>query len=168
VTCPKWLTRSRVGERPELPTGRVLNWQETRSGNVLLKRKIFDEPGNLFDPKFALHGEDRDFFRRVISHGRRFVWCAEAAVPEIQPAERLRRRFYFRRALLRGSVYWKQAPSLKLLVKTVSALVVYAAALPFLLLVGQCLFMRYAVKVGDHAGRFLCACGVNVERYLRF
>ena len=168
VEPPKWLTRSRVAERPELPTGRVLNWQETRSGNVLLKRKIFDEPGNLFDPKFASHGEDRDFFRRVISCGCRFVWCAEAAVPEIQPVERLQRRFHFRRALLRGSVSWKQAPSLKLLVKTVGALAVYLVALPFLLLAGQGLFMRYAVKLGDHAGRLLCACGVNAERYLRF
>src|SRR5262245_15422902 len=37
VDPPKWLTRSRAAERPELPTGRVLNCQETRSGNVLLK-----------------------------------------------------------------------------------------------------------------------------------
>jgi succinoglycan biosynthesis protein ExoM len=168
VEPPKWLTSSRVAERPELPTGRVLNWQETRSGNVLLKKKIFDEPGNLFDPRFASHGEDRDFFRRVMSKGCRFVWCAEAAVPEIQPAERMRRRFHFRRALLRGSVSWKQAPSLKLLVKTIGALGVYAIALPFLLLAGQGLFMRYVVKVCDHVGRFLTACGVNVERYLRF
>lgn len=168
VEPPKWLKRSRAAERPELPTGRVLNWQETRSGNVLMKKKIFGEPGNQFDPKFASHGEDRDFFRRVISRGYRFVWCAEAAVPEIQPAERLRRRFHFRRALLRGSVSWRQAPSVKLLVKTVGALVVYAVALPFLLLAGQGLFMRYLIKVCDHAGRFLCACGVNVERCLRF
>jgi succinoglycan biosynthesis protein ExoM len=66
VEPPKWLTRSRVAERlhggGELPTGRVLNWQETRSGNVLLKMKIFEEPGNLFDPKFGSHGEDHDFF----------------------------------------------------------------------------------------------------------
>jgi succinoglycan biosynthesis protein ExoM len=168
VEPPKWLSSSRVAERRELPTGQVLHWQETRSGNVLLKRSIFDEPGNQFDPKFASHGEDRDFFRRVISQGHRFVWCAEAAVPEMQPAERLRRKFHLRRALIRGSVSWKQAPSVKLLVKTAGALLAYVLVLPFLLLAGQGLFMRYVVKWFDHAGRFLCACGVNVERCLRF
>jgi glycosyltransferase involved in cell wall biosynthesis len=167
IEAPAWLTRSRAAERPELPTGRILNWQETRSGNVLMKRSVCAEPGNRFDPRFASHGEDRDFFRRVMAQGARFVWCAEAAVPEIQPAERLRRRFYFRRALLRGSVSWKQAPSLSLLVKTTGALVIYAVALPFLLLGGQGLFMRYAVKFCDHAGRLLCAAGVNVDNLLR-
>lgn len=168
VEPPKWLSRSRVAERRELPTGQMLHWQDTRSGNVLLKRSIFDSPGNQFDPKFASHGEDRDFFRRVILRGYRFVWCAEAAVPEIQPVERSTRRFHIRRALLRGSVSWKQAPSLKLLMKATGALVAYALALPFLLMAGQGLFMRYVIKWCDHAGRFLCACGVDVERRLRF
>jgi glycosyltransferase involved in cell wall biosynthesis len=168
VEPPKWLSKSRIAERRELPTGQMLDWQDTRSGNVLLKRSIFDSPGNEFDPKFASHGEDRDFFRRVILQGYRFVWCAEAAVPEIQPVDRSKRRFYIRRALLRGSVSWKQAPSLKLLMRTIGALVAYALALPFLLPAGQALFMRYSIKWCDHAGRFLCACGVNVERCLRF
>jgi glycosyltransferase involved in cell wall biosynthesis len=168
VEPPKWLTRSRAAERPELPTGRVLNWQETRSGNVLLKRDVFEKPGNRFDPKFAMHGEDRDFFRRVMCQGYQFVWCAEAAVPEIQPAERLLRRFYFRRALLRGSVSWKQAPSLRLLVKTIGAFVIYGVCLPFLLLGGQGVFMRYAVKFCDHSGRLLSAAGVNMDKLLRF
>jgi succinoglycan biosynthesis protein ExoM len=165
--APGWLTRSRAAERPEIPTGRILNWQETRTGNVLMKRNVFAKPGNRFDPKFASHGEDRDFFRRVMAQGARFVWCAEAAVPEIQPAERLQRRFYFRRALLRGSVSWKQAPSLSLLLKTIAALVIYGVALPFLLLGGQGLFMRYAVKFCDHAGRSLSAAGMNVDKLLR-
>ena len=50
--------------------------------------------GNQFDPVYASHGEDRDFFRRVIATGGRFVWCAEASVPEIQPAERATRAVF--------------------------------------------------------------------------
>jgi len=168
IQPPKWLVRSRVAERPELPTGHILHWQETRCGNVLLKKKIFDDPANWFDPKFASHGEDRDFFRRIIAQGWRFAWSAEAAVPEIQPAGRLRRRFYFRRALLRGSVSWQQSPSLNLLVKTIGALLVYTLALPFLWLAGEGVLMRYAIKICDHAGRLLSACGLNVERCLKF
>jgi succinoglycan biosynthesis protein ExoM len=165
---PKWLVKSGVADRPLHKTGHQLDWDETRSGNVLLKREVFEGPDSQFDPAFGSHGEDRDFFRRVIAQGRRFVWCAEAAVPEIQPTERLRRRYYLRRALLRGSVSWNQSPGFGLLVKTIVALVVYIVMLPALLLIGQGQFMRYVVKICDHAGRLMSACGIKVEKCLRF
>lgn len=167
VEPPAWLVRSGVADRPSHETGIELRPDQTRTGNVLLKRAVFDSPGNQFDPAYASHGEDRDFFRRIIGRGYRFVWCAEAAVPEIQTSDRVRRGYYLRRALLRGSMSWKRQPGIGLLARTLLALACYLAALPVLLLLGQGLFMRYLVKTCDHAGRLAGVCGFDMEKRLR-
>jgi GT2 family glycosyltransferase len=164
---PKWIEGSGVCERPILPTGLVLNYDQTRTGNVLLKRSLFDPPGNRFDDQFVMHGEDRDFFKRLIAQGHKFIWCEEAVVHETQAARRCGRVYHIRRALLRGSISWRHAPAkLPLLLKTVAALGLYTASLPFLLLAGQGWFMKYFVKDCDHLGRLLAAFGFRVERYI--
>ena len=159
---PKWIVRSGVCDRPVLPTGLVLTFDQTRTGNVLLKRSLFDAPENLFSSAFALHGEDRDFFRRLILKGHKFVWCEEAAAYETQPLRRCQRAYHLRRALLRGSISWRHAPrKAPVLLKTLAAFCLYTLGLPFLLLGGQGLFMKYLVKDCDHAGRLLAACGIS-------
>jgi hypothetical protein len=149
------------------PSGLILNYDQTRTGNVLLKRSLFDVPENLFDASFGLHGEDRDFFRRLIAKGHKFVWCEEAAAYETQPEQRCRRIYHIRRALLRGSISWRHAPrKAATFLKTVAAFGLYTISLPFLLLMGQGRFMKYLIKDCDHAGRLLAAFGVRVERFI--
>jgi succinoglycan biosynthesis protein ExoM len=151
---PEWVVRGKFYERPSHRTGEVLNWMNTRTGNVLLKRAIFSDKENMFRPEFGSGGEDRDFFRRMIAKGMRFVWCAEAPVYEAVPAERCTRSFMLRRALLRGQLPHFSSIDVG---KSLIAVPLYALFLPFLLFGSHHVFMKYLIKDCDHIGR-ICSC----------
>lgn len=156
---PKWVVLGKFYERPSERTGEVLHWAKTRTGNVLLRRRIFDKGDNLFRREFGSGSEDRDFFRRMIAKGFRFLWCAEAPVYEAVTAERCTRSFMLKRALLRG-----QQPHFTTIeiAKSFVAIPLYTVALPFLGLTSHHLFMKYLIKDCDHIGRVLAFCGINV------
>lgn len=161
VQPPGWVIRGAFYERPSYPTGLVIDWRKGRTGNVLLRRQVFNEGEEAFRPAF-LTGEDQDFFRRVIEKGHRFVWCNEAVGYETVPPVRWRRSFMLRRALLRGKISLQHPSSRRIeIMKSVIAVPAYTVALPFLLLGGQHLFMKYLIKSFDHAGRLLAFAGVN-------
>lgn len=165
---PAWIMKSRVFERPRHATGSVLRWQQTRTGNVLLNRVILKSDEDLFDTRFRIHGEDLDFFKRLMAKGHRFVWCDSAIVFETQPPGRLRRRYHIRRALLRGSVAYTHAiAKAPTVLKSVIAVSVYIPALPLLHIAGHHVFMKYVIKTCDHIGKLLACCGYKVERHIR-
>jgi len=153
---PDWIVRGRFFDRPSPPAGAWLRWKQARTGNVLLRRRIFGDRENRFRSEYRRGGEDRDFFRRMIGDGMRFVWCAEAKVYEEVPAERCRRTYLLKRALLRGRTPYNHG--WPVLVSLVAA-PVYAFALPLLLVFGQHVFMRYLIKECDHLGRILAQLG---------
>ncbi len=164
---PKWLIKSRVCERTSFETGTILrNPRYTRTGNVLLKRSILPNDEAPFDRRFGkTGGEDVDFFRRMLAKGKVFVWCNEAYVHEIVPQQRMKRAYYLRRALLRGSVSAKHTSLVSVsAAKSIIALIVYTTALPFLLLAGQHLFMQYMIKDCDHIGKLMALCGINLVK----
>jgi glycosyltransferase involved in cell wall biosynthesis len=160
---PEWLVRGRFHDRAEHPTETILNWKDTRTGNVLLRREVLDEAGPAFRAEFGNGGEDQDFFRRAMARGRRFVWCNEAVVYEVVPPERWRRSYLLKRALLRGQNE-KLILSFRSVVKSLIAAPIYLLSLPLMLLLGQHYFMRYAIRLLDHAGKLLCAVGINAVR----
>jgi GT2 family glycosyltransferase len=164
---PKWLLRGRFCERPEHRTGQPLHWKQTRTGNALVKSKILDRIQPPFRREFGNGGEDQDFFRRMIQEGHRFVWCNEAVVYELVPPERWKRSYMLRRALLRGQNerLLLNATSIS---KSLVAVPLYAFLLPFLLPLGQHLFLRYLIRLLDHAGKLLAAIGLQPlgTRYL--
>lgn len=165
VNTPKWVVRGKFFERPAHRTGEVLHWRNTRTGNVLLRRGIFDNEERQFKREFGRGGEDTDFFRRMVAKGFRFIWCEEAPVYEAVTAQRCRRSFLLRRALLRGrQPYFTTIDFAKSLV----AVPLYTVALPFLLAAGHHLFMKYLIKDFDHIGRLLALCGIDVikEKYV--
>jgi glycosyltransferase involved in cell wall biosynthesis len=156
---PKWVVRGKFYERPSHETGSVLHWTNTRTGNVLLKKDIFNGNGNMFDPEFGMGGEDRDFFRRMIAKGFRFVWCAEAPVYEAVTPERCKRSFMLKRALLRGKIpHFSHFD----MVKSLVAIPLYSSVLPILFLLGHDRFMKYLIKDFDHIGRILAFFGIDV------
>ncbi|HEX4113956.1 MAG TPA: glycosyltransferase, partial [Stellaceae bacterium] len=58
-----------------------------------------------FEPRLGLTGgEDALFLGRLARAGRRIVWCAEAAVSETVPSERLASRYLLRRAFHCGQI----------------------------------------------------------------
>ncbi len=163
---PNWVIKGKFYERPSHKTGTILGWTHTRTGNVLIRKNIFDGKNNKFRPEFGSGGEDRDFFRRMINQGCQFVWCAEAPVFEAVPPERYKRSFMLRRALLRGKTPYNH--SLIAHLQSLVAISVYSLLLPLLIFIRHHIFMKYLIKYCDHLGRILALLGLNVikEKYV--
>ena len=147
-----WLIKGRFCERPEYPTGYKLNWRETRTGNVLIRRRILEGVEEPFRREFGNGGEDQEFFKRMMARGFVFIWCNEAAVHEVVPPERCRRSYLLKRALQRGLAE-KRLADFRGICKSLIAIPLYAIMLPFLLLAGQHWFMRYLIRLCDHVGK---------------
>jgi glycosyltransferase involved in cell wall biosynthesis len=159
---PDWILKGKFHERPEHQTGFVIPWQETRTGNVLFRRRIIEGITPIFRPEYGTGGGDIDFFRRMIEVGHKFIWCNEAAVYETVPPSRWKRSFMLKRALLRGRNNMRHPTGRLIAVaKSMIAVPAYALALPFLQLAGHHYFMKFLIKLCDHAGRLLTLVGLN-------
>ena len=168
VQPPKWVVRGRFHERPTYPTGFVIDWRKGRTGNVLLATRVFVSGEDPFRPEFVT-GDDQDFFRRMIDRGYVFVWCDEAVVFESIPRVRWKRSFMLKRALLRGKVSLRHPSTGGWdILKSLIAIPAYSLALPFLLIGGQHMFMKYLVKLFDHSGRVLAFVKIDLinENYV--
>lgn len=161
---PNWVVKGKFYQRPTHPTGFVMNWRETRTGNVLLKRAILVDGEPPFRPEFRA-AEDQDFFRRMIEKGHVFIWCGEGVVYEVVPPPRWKRTYMLRKALLRGSTnVLRPTFGIREIAKSVVAVPAYTMALPFMLLLGQHRFMDLLVRLFDHLGKLLELVGVNPVR----
>jgi succinoglycan biosynthesis protein ExoM len=166
---PEWVTRGRFFERPSHASGEVLHWKNTRSGNALLRRSMFQPGRTWFDPVYGSGGEDRDLFRRLIDAGRVFRWCNEAVVHECVPPARWKRSVMLKRALLRGKMAANRARGdPRDICKSVIAVCAYSGFLPIAALLGQHVLMRYLIKDCDHLGKLLALCGLTpvMEKYV--
>jgi hypothetical protein len=71
--------------------------------------------------------------------------------------------------MLRGKVAFETASNKHFsFLKSILAALIYTLGLPFLLLPGQHVFMKYVVKDCDHIGKVLAAVGIDVvnEKYV--
>ncbi len=162
---PAWVRKGRFCERPEHPTGFVMDWTGCRTGNVLFKRDIIAGIDPVFLPEFGTAGGDMNFFWRMIQKGHKFIWCNEAVVHEVVPPSRWRRSFMIKRALLRGGNVLKHPEGrLRELAKSALAVPLYTISLPFLQIAGHHLFMKYLVKWCDHVGRLLSLFGLKLVK----
>jgi succinoglycan biosynthesis protein ExoM len=164
---PVWVVRGGFFDRPAPATGHVLRWTETRSGNVLMRRAVFQRSSDWFDPALGSGGEDREFFRRKIAQGFVFAWTNDGAVREWVPAARWGRKFLMKRALLRGkmSLHKRDGRALSLL-KSMAAVPAYCVALPVAALLGAHAVMTCLVRACDHLGKLLALLGMNPVREL--
>ena len=168
---PVWLIKSGFCERPTHRTGTLLTWDDTRTGNVLLKKAVFDEQQLCFDLKYKTSGSDKEFFREAMQRGYRFIAVLEAPVYEVVPPERQTKIYYIRRAILQASNERKyRAPLLKGLskllipVRTMTALAVYSFMLPFSALIGGHAVIKYAEKCAYHASWLLTMLGIDLAK----
>lgn len=159
--APEWVVKGKFYERRTYPTGFVIDWTQGRTGNMLLKSEIFDLGELPFRPEFRI-AEDQDFFRRMIEKGHTFIWCDAAVAYEVEPPIRWTRRFMLRRALLGGTTSVLH-PSFgaRDIAKSVIAIPVYAAALPFALVLGQHRFMYLLTRLFNHLGILLGCFDIN-------
>jgi len=161
---PKWVFKSKLYDRPAHPTGHVLHWRETRTGNVLFRRSILLPGEQVFRPAFRM-GEDQDFFRRMMDRGHSFVWCNEAVVYEVVPPSRWKHSYILRRSMLGGAME-PSTPTFRArdLGKALLAVPTYALALPAISLLGHHRFMECAAKLAYHLGTVLAYLGFNPIR----
>lgn len=164
-TPPAWLDKSGLCTRESFPTGsRMADSRYMRTGNALLRRELFLGDELPFDPAWGLTGgEDAAFFARMLRRGRSFAWTNEARVYEAVPPERQRRGYYLRRAAIRGVTEARTEPLLSLgTLKSLAAVALYSALLPFLLVLGHHLFMRFLVRGCDHLAKLLAKIGIRL------
>lgn len=160
---PAWITKGAFFERPSHPTGMILSWSQTRTGNVLFLRGILPENEAPFRVELGTAGSDMDFFRRLMERGRVFVWCEEAVVFEVVPPSRSRLSYLLKRALMRGSKFHGHPVNrMKNALKSLIAVPAYMIALPFLAVLGAHIFIKYLIKLCDHLARLLGFVGIEL------
>lgn len=172
---PAWLVKSGSCDRPVHRTGTLLQWDQTRTGNVLLKKDVFDKHQLCFDLNCKTSGSDKEFFREAMDVGYRFIAVEEAPVYEIVPPERQTKSYYLKRALVQASNERRfRAPQLlglsRVLVpmKSIAALFVYTLILPFCAFVGSHAVMKYAEKVAYHLSWLLAMIGIDLAKKRNF
>jgi len=102
---PHGLVASGVFRRHQFATGTRLDWPDCASGNVIFRKKLFNDVGG-FSPLFAQSGaEDSEFFCRCQRAAAVFVWCDSAVAHENIPPARMTRQWVRRRAYLAGHNY---------------------------------------------------------------
>jgi succinoglycan biosynthesis protein ExoM len=172
---PAWLLKGRFCERPVLRTGTLLHWSQTRTGNVLLKRDVFDKHNLCFDVKFKTGGSDQEFFKQAMQAGCRFIAAEEAPVYEIVTPSRFTKSYYLKRALVNGynahryNVNQSWSISLMMvLVKSTIAVVAYAFALPFCACLGSHMLISCLEKGCHHLSRLFAMLGVELVKKRNF
>jgi cellulose synthase/poly-beta-1,6-N-acetylglucosamine synthase-like glycosyltransferase len=148
---PAWITQGRFFHKPRRKTGMILNWHQTSTANVLLRRSLLQDPDPAFREEFGSGCEDLDFFKRMTQRGHTFVWCDEALVSEIVPPTRWHARYLFRRALLRGRNGARLSGSREF-AKALVAIPIYSVLIPLLAPFGKQHAVRFLMKWGDHVG----------------
>lgn len=167
---PEWVVNGRFCERNEYPTGTLLHWGDTRTGNVLLDKRLFDKREDRFGIEFGrTGGEDVEFFKKMIKQGRVFVWCNEAIAYETVPPERWKRLFHVKKSLRIGGLTGEKARKGELgkgviYLKVLIALCIYGIALPFSFLMGQCIGMKCLSKAAYNFGWVFGFLGFTILR----
>jgi succinoglycan biosynthesis protein ExoM len=166
---PVWLVKSRLCELPSWRSGTLLQWNQTRTGNVLLKKEVFDRNGLHFDERFRTGGSDQAFFREAMNAGFRFVGIAEAPVYEIVPPARWSKRYWVRRALVNGYNAQKYLErdglglkTMTALFKSTGALVVYAVSAPLCACLGTHVLMNCVERGSYHLSRVAATFGIEL------
>ena len=167
--APQWLIKSKICVRPNHPTGTILDWNMTRSGNVLLSQQIFKGNSFLFDVKKGrTGGEDKELFKLLIEHGYSFIWCCEANVYEVIYPDRWKLSHYLYRNLMNGGVTGKEYGKFSIyLIRSSVSLLCYTALLSVSIFRGKHYIYRYFIRVVYDFGRVMGCLGIVFEKERR-
>lgn len=168
-TPPPWLVKSGLCELPFWRTGTILHWSQTRTGNVLLKKDVFDQHGLAFDRRFRTGGSDQEFFRQAMARGCRFVAVQEASVYEVVPPARWTRWYWIRRAMVNGFNAERYAATgmawtcrVLLTLKSIVAVFAYSLSSPICACLGQHRMVTCLEKGAYHVSRLAASFGVEL------
>lgn len=170
--APQWLIRSGLCDRDSYVTGTILTRNHPlRTGNTLLRRRIFNGGSNLFEEEFGrTGGEDSEFFDKRIAEGFWFVWCEEAVAHEEVPPERCTFSFQVKRLIRSGAQTGEKmrlgnVPFWSNFLKSLAASVFHAVMLPIYALGGRHCLAARAGKLAYHVSRLLGIAGIVLFRH---
>jgi glycosyltransferase involved in cell wall biosynthesis len=168
---PAWLVKSRICERRVYRTGTILDWPQTRMGNVLLKKDVFDKGHLCFDLKMKTEASDHVFFKQAKEAGYKFVAVEEAPVYECIPTERFEKSYYVKRALIQGHKNCKMhmaqlrgVSKLPMAIKSIVALFIYTITLPFSACLGGHLLVKCLESGGYHLSTLFTMFGIELVK----
>jgi succinoglycan biosynthesis protein ExoM len=166
---PAWALGGGLYELPQWRTGTLLRWNQTRTGNVLLKKNVFDQNGICFDETFKTGGSDQAFFRHAMELGFRFIAADEAQVFETVPPERWSKSYFVRRALVNGYNAQKylakennRLKSTAAFLKSAVALSAYTISAPACACMGTQIFVRCLERGFYHLSRLAAVFGIEM------
>lgn len=97
-----WITAGGFFSRRSLPTGTRIEVAATN--NLLLDLRVVRRLGLTFDPSLGTSGgEDTVFTRSLTGAGAVMIWCDEAVVTDLVPADRMTRSWVLARAYSYGN-----------------------------------------------------------------
>jgi glycosyltransferase involved in cell wall biosynthesis len=103
-----WILAGGFFVRPRQATGTTRRIGFT--GNLLLDLRVVRRLGLAFDEQFSLTGgEDSLFTAQLTAAGERIVWCDEAPVRDLVPAERATRAWVLKRRFRAGTSHSRVA-----------------------------------------------------------
>lgn len=165
---PAWLIKSGLCERPVHRTGTLLSWDQTRTGNVLLKKNVFKKNNLHFDVELTT-GEDRAFFKEAMRAGFRFTAVYEAPVYEIVPPGRWTKKYYLKRALIFGMNAHKYSARgmsgmsfIAVSAKSFGAVLGYALSAPVCACVGSHVLINCLERGAHHLSRLFAMIGIEL------
>lgn len=166
---PSWLVKGAFYERPVYRTGTILEWYQTRTGNVMLHRRVFDEHCLRFDLNYRTSSSDRAFFLEAIKLGYKFIFAEEAPVYEIVPPERWQKSYFLKRSIVQGYSTWHNIKKtggffLKTtqFIKSLISLIVYILIFPISLLMGPRFYVKILEKGAYHLSQLLARVGIEL------
>ncbi len=168
---PAWLMKSGLYDLPRRRTGSLLQWHQAYSGNVLLKKDVFDRHTLRFDETYRTGGSDQAFFRLAMGAGYRFVAVDEAPVYEVIPRERWSKTYFVRRALVNGFNAHKYSvreghrlKTIVSLLKSAIALLAFTISAPVFYCLGRHVWMRRLEGGAYHLSRLAAAAGIELRK----
>lgn len=103
---PAWVIESQIFGRKRYTSNTQIGWEDSRTGNVLLRRDVVNLAGGKFDARFAMSGaEDTLFFSRAARSGASIYWSNEACVFEDIPCSRMKVKWLLKRSF-KGGQNW--------------------------------------------------------------
>ncbi|HZG81243.1 MAG TPA: glycosyltransferase family A protein [Brevibacillus sp.] len=170
--APAWSKKGRFYERSRHPTG--FRMELARTGNVLIRTSLLEDPANRFDPRYGLSGgEDTHFFLRVRQQGHEIIWADEAVVYEWVPASRIKPGWLLQRAYRSGNTYALcerdiRLPVHRLLLRAVKGVMRIGWGMLLLLpsvLLGPVRLIRSLQQICIGAGMVMGLAGSRYEEY---
>lgn len=144
------------------------------SGNVIIKKSIFEELRITFDEQFGLTGgEDSHLFQRFKDSGKKLIFVNEAIIYEYVPLERGNLKYLLKRNLRSGNGYILRNITLyknnftklsKLFTKSLLKILIYSVFL-LLFFFSTKLFFKYLLKTSSALGELLAFLKIKIEMY---